>query len=95
MTHLFLISVFYSLFISSIFCVGAGAAYARAEREVKELVEVTGLPFLPTPMGKGVLPDDHPNCVAAARSRRVSKLFKYNYHFVIYCIVYIVHFYNQ
>lgn len=30
---------------------------------------MSGLPFLPTPMGKGVLPDDHPNCVAAARSR--------------------------
>uniref|UniRef100_A0A672MLL3 2-hydroxyacyl-CoA lyase n=1 Tax=Sinocyclocheilus grahami TaxID=75366 RepID=A0A672MLL3_SINGR len=49
--------------------IGKGAAYARAEKEVRELVEVTGIPFLPTPMGKGVLPDDHPNCVAAARSR--------------------------
>lgn len=48
-----------------------GAAYSRAENEIKELVEVSGLPFLPTPMGKGVLPDDHPNCVAAARSRYV------------------------
>ncbi|TRY93287.1 hypothetical protein DNTS_010845 [Danionella cerebrum] len=46
-----------------------GKAYARAEREIRELVDVTGVPFLPTPMGKGVLPDDHPNCVAAARSR--------------------------
>uniref|UniRef100_A0A673H267 2-hydroxyacyl-CoA lyase n=1 Tax=Sinocyclocheilus rhinocerous TaxID=307959 RepID=A0A673H267_9TELE len=49
--------------------IGKGAAYARAEKEVRELVEVTGIPFLPTPMGKGILPDDHPNCVAAARSR--------------------------
>uniref|UniRef100_A0A9J8CVB7 2-hydroxyacyl-CoA lyase n=1 Tax=Cyprinus carpio carpio TaxID=630221 RepID=A0A9J8CVB7_CYPCA len=49
--------------------IGKGAAYARAEKEVRELVEVTGIPFLPTPMGKGVLSDDHPNCVAAARSR--------------------------
>lgn len=48
---------------------GIGAAYGRAENEIKELVELSGLPFLPTPMGKGVLPDDHPNCVAAARSR--------------------------
>ncbi|KAL0172618.1 hypothetical protein M9458_032929, partial [Cirrhinus mrigala] len=40
-----------------------------AEKELRELVEATGIPFLPTPMGKGVLPDDHPNCVAAARSR--------------------------
>ncbi|XP_076016979.1 2-hydroxyacyl-CoA lyase 1 [Genypterus blacodes] len=49
--------------------VGKGAAYGRAEEALKELVEVCGLPFLPTPMGKGVLPDNHPNCVAAARSR--------------------------
>ncbi|XP_018596148.1 2-hydroxyacyl-CoA lyase 1 isoform X3 [Scleropages formosus] len=49
--------------------VGKGAAYSRAEDEVQELVELCGLPFLPTPMGKGVLPDDHPQCVAAARSR--------------------------
>ncbi|XP_072535496.1 2-hydroxyacyl-CoA lyase 1 [Salminus brasiliensis] len=49
--------------------IGKGAAYGRAEKEIKELVELTGLPFLPTPMGKGVLPDDHPNCVAAARSK--------------------------
>ncbi|TNN78407.1 2-hydroxyacyl-CoA lyase 1 [Liparis tanakae] len=46
-----------------------GAAYGRAETALREFVEITGLPFLPTPMGKGVLPDDHPNCVAAARSR--------------------------
>uniref|UniRef100_A0A3B3S636 2-hydroxyacyl-CoA lyase n=1 Tax=Paramormyrops kingsleyae TaxID=1676925 RepID=A0A3B3S636_9TELE len=49
--------------------VGKGAAYGRAEDEICQLVELCGLPFLPTPMGKGVLPDDHPNCVAAARSR--------------------------
>uniref|UniRef100_A0AAR2IZI7 2-hydroxyacyl-CoA lyase n=1 Tax=Pygocentrus nattereri TaxID=42514 RepID=A0AAR2IZI7_PYGNA len=49
--------------------IGKGAAYGRAENEIKELVELSGIPFLPTPMGKGVLPDDHPNCVSAARSR--------------------------
>lgn len=49
--------------------IGKGAAYARAETVLRSFVEVSGLPFLPTPMGKGVLPDDHPNCVAAARSR--------------------------
>ncbi|XP_068426586.1 2-hydroxyacyl-CoA lyase 1-like isoform X2 [Clinocottus analis] len=48
--------------------IGKGAAYGRAETALKEFVEITGLPFLPTPMGKGVLPDDHPNCVSAARS---------------------------
>uniref|UniRef100_A0A4W4FZD8 2-hydroxyacyl-CoA lyase 1 n=1 Tax=Electrophorus electricus TaxID=8005 RepID=A0A4W4FZD8_ELEEL len=49
--------------------IGKGAAYGRAEKGIRELVEVMGLPFLPTPMGKGVLPDDHPSCVSAARSR--------------------------
>lgn len=32
-------------------------------------MELCNLPFLPTPMGKGVVPDNHPNCVGAARSR--------------------------
>ncbi|XP_037532271.1 2-hydroxyacyl-CoA lyase 1 [Nematolebias whitei] len=49
--------------------VGKGAAYGRAEAVLREFVEMSGLPFLPTPMGKGVIPDDHPHCVAAARSR--------------------------
>lgn len=48
--------------------VGKGAAFARAESEVREFVERTELPFLPTPMGKGVVPDDHPLSVASARS---------------------------
>ncbi|CAG2190650.1 HACL1 [Mytilus edulis] len=42
--------------------IGKGAAYAQAENSVRELVEGCKLPFLPTPMGKGVLPDDHPLC---------------------------------
>uniref|UniRef100_A0A5F5PMC7 2-hydroxyacyl-CoA lyase n=1 Tax=Equus caballus TaxID=9796 RepID=A0A5F5PMC7_HORSE len=49
--------------------IGKGAAYARAEEAVRKLVEQCKLPFLPTPMGKGVIPDNHPNCVGAARSR--------------------------
>lgn len=49
--------------------IATGAAYSRAETGLREFVEMSGMPFLPTPMGKGVLPDDHPNCVAAARSR--------------------------
>ncbi|XP_036287424.1 2-hydroxyacyl-CoA lyase 1 isoform X6 [Pipistrellus kuhlii] len=49
--------------------IGKGAAYAHAEEGIRKLVEQCKLPFLPTPMGKGVLPDNHPNCVAAARSR--------------------------
>ncbi|KAM6223853.1 2-hydroxyacyl-CoA lyase 1 [Rhynchocyon petersi] len=49
--------------------VGKGAAYAHAEDSIRALVDQCKLPFLPTPMGKGVIPDNHPHCVAAARSR--------------------------
>jgi 2-hydroxyacyl-CoA lyase 1 len=48
--------------------VGKGAAYARAENEVRDFIEKTRLPFLPSPMGKGVVPDDHRLSVASARS---------------------------
>ncbi|KAL0461975.1 UNVERIFIED_CONTAM: 2-hydroxyacyl-CoA lyase [Sesamum latifolium] len=46
---------------------GKGAAYARAENELTKLVESTGMPFLPTPMGKGLLPDTHELAATAAR----------------------------
>uniref|UniRef100_A0A4W3KHK8 2-hydroxyacyl-CoA lyase 1 n=1 Tax=Callorhinchus milii TaxID=7868 RepID=A0A4W3KHK8_CALMI len=49
--------------------IGKGAAYSHAEYSIGKLVNLYGLPFLPTPMGKGVVPDNHPNCVSAARSR--------------------------
>lgn len=52
---------------------GKGAAYAKAEDELKKLVEKTGIPFLPTPMGKGLLPDDHPLAASAARSLAIGK----------------------
>ncbi len=48
--------------------VGKGAAYSRAEDEVREFLEATQLPYLATPMGKGLVPDDHPLSVAPARS---------------------------
>ncbi|HVS63352.1 MAG TPA: oxalyl-CoA decarboxylase [Thermoanaerobaculia bacterium] len=48
--------------------VGKGAAYSRAEAEVRALVERSRIPFLPTPMGKGVLRDDHELSAAPARS---------------------------
>ena len=48
--------------------VGKGAAWAQAENEVREFIDKTGLPFLPMPMGKGVVPDDHPMNVSAART---------------------------
>ena len=48
--------------------VGKGMAYSRAENEVRAFIERTKLPFLASPMGKGVLPDSHPLSVGAARS---------------------------
>ncbi|RVW10495.1 oxalyl-CoA decarboxylase [Prescottella agglutinans] len=47
---------------------GKGAAYARADAEIRAFVEATGAPFLPMSMAKGLLPDDHPQSAAAARS---------------------------
>ncbi|KAF8854415.1 hypothetical protein BDZ45DRAFT_805848 [Acephala macrosclerotiorum] len=48
--------------------VGKGAAYAQAETIIRKLINQTNIPFLPTPMGKGVLPDFHPSNTASARS---------------------------
>src|SRR3984893_5126728 len=48
--------------------VGKGMAYARAEDEVRAFIERTKVPFLASPMGKGVMPDTHPLSVGAARS---------------------------
>ncbi|KAL7090083.1 hypothetical protein ACP275_12G018500 [Erythranthe tilingii] len=52
---------------------GKGAAYAKAENELTKLVESTGIPFLPTPMGKGLLPDTHELAATAARSLAIGK----------------------
>lgn len=48
--------------------IGKGAAYAKAEISIRQLIERSNLPFLPTPMGKGVLPDSHWLNTASARS---------------------------
>jgi len=50
---------------------GKGAAYARADQEIRSFIEETGMPFLPMSMAKGLLPDDHPQSAAAARSYAV------------------------
>ena len=52
---------------------GKGAAYSRAENELKKLVETTGIPFLPTPMGKGLVSDTHELAATAARSLAIGK----------------------
>jgi oxalyl-CoA decarboxylase len=47
---------------------GKGAAYAQADDTIRAFVEQTGIPYLPMSMAKGLLPDDHPQSAAAARS---------------------------
>jgi len=47
---------------------GKGAAYAQADEQIREFVETTGIPYVPMSMAKGLLPDDHPQSAATARS---------------------------
>jgi len=47
---------------------GKGAAYAQADADIRALVERTGIPYLPMSMAKGLLPDNHEQSAAAARS---------------------------
>jgi oxalyl-CoA decarboxylase len=52
---------------------GKGAAYAQADAEIRSFLESTGLPYLPMSMAKGLLPDDHPQSVAPARSLALAR----------------------
>ncbi|MBV8838168.1 MAG: oxalyl-CoA decarboxylase, partial [Alphaproteobacteria bacterium] len=45
---------------------GKGASYAQADDAIRTFVENSGVPFLPMSMGKGLLPDTHPQCAGAA-----------------------------
>ena len=47
---------------------GKGASYARADADIRALVERTGIPYLPMSMAKGLLPDNHEQSASAARS---------------------------
>ncbi|MDP1533554.1 MAG: oxalyl-CoA decarboxylase, partial [Rubrivivax sp.] len=47
---------------------GKGAAYARADADIRSLIEKTGIPYLPMSMAKGLLPDTHAQSASAARS---------------------------
>ncbi|TKI03172.1 oxalyl-CoA decarboxylase [Martelella alba] len=47
---------------------GKGAAYARADADIRALIEKTGIPYLPMSMAKGLLPDTHELSAAATRS---------------------------
>lgn len=48
--------------------VGKGAAYARLENQLKELVETYKIPYLPMSMAKGILPDNGEYSALACRS---------------------------
>ncbi|XP_069682859.1 2-hydroxyacyl-CoA lyase 1-like [Periplaneta americana] len=48
--------------------VGKGAAYSGAESAIRDLIRAFNIPFLATPMGKGVVADDDVHCVAPART---------------------------
>lgn len=47
---------------------GKGAAYSKADAAIRQFIEGTGIPYLPMSMAKGLLPDNHPQCAASARS---------------------------
>jgi 2-hydroxyacyl-CoA lyase 1 len=53
---------------SPLVIVGKGAAYARAEANINTLITSANIPFLPTPMGKGVVPDSSKLNASSARS---------------------------
>src|SRR5438874_4753883 len=52
---------------------GKGGAYAQADADIRAFIEKTGIPFQPMSMAKGLLPDDHPQSAAAARSEALAK----------------------
>lgn len=47
---------------------GGGALWSGASDELRRFVETTGIPFFTTPQGRGIVPDDHPQCHLAARA---------------------------
>jgi len=47
---------------------GKGAAYAQADADIRAFVEISGIPYLPMSMAKGLLPDNHPQSASGARS---------------------------
>ena len=47
---------------------GKGAAYVQADQVVRNFIEMSGIPYLPMSMAKGLLPDDHEQSAGPARS---------------------------
>lgn len=63
--HSLLVSCRYLLHNS---VVGTEAAYSRAEVPINKFLHDTNLPFVTSPMAKGVVTDESPLSVASARS---------------------------
>jgi thiamine pyrophosphate-dependent acetolactate synthase large subunit-like protein len=49
--------------------IGDGARWSMPVAELRRLAEDFSIPFACAPMGRGLLPDDHPLCFSAARPR--------------------------
>ena len=47
---------------------GSGILWSEAWEELRQFVELTGIPFYTTPQGRGVIPDDHELSFLTARS---------------------------
>ena len=48
--------------------VGKGVRWSEPNEELRQMVETLGMPYIPSPMGRGFIPDDHPMNMSAARS---------------------------
>ena len=48
---------------------GSGVFWSNAMDELREFVELSGIPFFTTPQGRGVIPDDHRLSFLGARSQ--------------------------
>lgn len=47
---------------------GSGVLWSKAHEALRAFVEASGIPFYTTPLGRGVLPEDHPLAFLAARN---------------------------
>jgi thiamine pyrophosphate-dependent acetolactate synthase large subunit-like protein len=47
---------------------GSGVLWSGASEQLRQLVDLAGIPFYATPQGRGVIPDDHALSFLAARS---------------------------
>ena len=48
---------------------GTGVFWSGAMAELKEFVELSGIPFYTTPQGRGVIAEDHPLSFLGARNQ--------------------------